>query len=151
MEQRACNFDEYLEKLRQRADIQNDYSEKHREYSHPTKPFEFKGKKEKYAERLNDYYINRDKSKKNKKGKYTTLHPTQKPENVYKHLITVSSNINDLVCDPFAGTGTANVVCHNLERYCIGIEKNEKFIQSARERLKSAKPNIKKSGIDKWT
>lgn len=93
----------------------------------------------------------KDKSRKNKKGKFTTLHPTQKPEALYEHLITVSSNINDLVCDPFAGTGTANVVCQNLERYCIGIEKNEKYINNAKERLKNAKPKKQKSSIQDWT
>ncbi|WP_457559079.1 DNA-methyltransferase [Candidatus Harpocratesius sp.] len=72
----------------------------------------------------------------NSKGKFKTLHPTQKPEKLIKKLIIVSSNPNQIVCDPFAGTGTVNIVCKKLERYCIGIEINKKFYQAAFNRLK---------------
>ncbi|MHA1777078.1 MAG: DNA-methyltransferase [Promethearchaeota archaeon] len=73
--------------------------------------------------------------KPNSKRKYKTLHPTQKPESLIEHLILVSSNPNQLVCDPFAGTGTINKVCQKLNRYCIGIEINPDYYQAAIERL----------------
>ena len=90
-------------------------------------------------------------TKKTKNGNYATLHPTQKPLELYKHLISVSSNINDLVCDPFVGTGTANVACRLLNRYCIGIELDENYAQNAIKRLNETKLKSQKSGINGWT
>jgi len=70
-----------------------------------------------------------------KKGRHPTLHPTQKSLKVIKHLITVSSNIYDIVLDPFTGTGTTNVACKELHRYCLGIESNAKYVNAAQERM----------------
>jgi site-specific DNA-methyltransferase (adenine-specific)/modification methylase len=84
-------------------------------------------------------------------GKITqTLHPTQKPMALYEHFISVSSNEGDLVCDPFAGTGTANAACRKLKRYCIGIEKNEEYIGFAQKRLSRIKEQIPRSRLDDW-
>lgn len=81
-------------------------------------------------ERLKDMSINN-------KGKYPNLHPTQKPVQLYERMIEVSSNPEDLVVDPFAGTGTANIACAKLHRFCVGIENNEKYYQRALDRLKT--------------
>jgi len=64
-------------------------------------------------------------------------HPTQKPEKLLELIILASSNINDLVLDPFFGTGTTGKVAANLNRNWIGIEKNNSYIEIAKERLKS--------------
>lgn len=93
----------------------------------------------------------KNKNEKNKKGKYATLHPTQKPLELFKHFILVSSNINDLVCDPFVGTGTANIACRMLNRYCIGIELDKNYASHAIERLNKIKVKKQKSGISHWT
>ena len=93
----------------------------------------------------------KDMTKKTKKGKNATLHPTQKPLELYKHLISVSSKERDLVCDPFVGTGTANVACRLLNRYCIGIELNENYVQHAIKRLKRIKLKNQKTGIKDWS
>ena len=45
-----------------------------------------------------------------------TAHPTQKPEKLIAKLILASSNANDLVLDPFAGSGTTGVVAKKLKR-----------------------------------
>ncbi|MFO8019962.1 MAG: DNA methyltransferase [Promethearchaeia archaeon] len=79
-----------------------------------------------------------------------TLHPTQKPMALYEHLLKVSSNQGDLVLDPFAGTGTANAACRKLNRFCIAIEKNEKYVQSAKKRLTRIKNRIPASRLDDW-
>ncbi|MHA1521706.1 MAG: DNA methyltransferase [Promethearchaeota archaeon] len=47
----------------------------------------------------------------------------------------MSSNQNDVVLDPFAGTGTVNIACKNLSRYCTGMELNPKFCKAAQNRL----------------
>ena len=63
------------------------------------------------------------------------VHPTQKPEKLLELIITASSKINDLVLDPFFGTGTTGVVARKLKRNWIGIEINEKYYKIAYERL----------------
>lgn len=79
-----------------------------------------------------------DKNKLNKKGNPTTAHSTQKPLKLIKHLIEVSSNINDWVLDPFAGVGTTNKACQLLNRNCIGVEINKIYVKLAKKRLKES-------------
>lgn len=63
------------------------------------------------------------------------LHPTQKPEEMLKRIIIASSNVGDIILDPFLGSGTTAIVAQNLKRSWIGIEKDEKFIKLAEKRL----------------
>lgn len=65
-----------------------------------------------------------------------TLHPTQKRLDVIEHLIEVSSNPGDVVCDPFSGSGTTNAACAKMGRYCIGIEQDVKYYTASIARLK---------------
>lgn len=62
-------------------------------------------------------------------------HPTQKPEGIIERMILASSNENDLVLDPFAGSGTTLRVAQNLNRNAIGIELNEAYVEDIRMRL----------------
>ncbi|MFB0920799.1 MAG: site-specific DNA-methyltransferase [Oscillospiraceae bacterium] len=62
-------------------------------------------------------------------------HPTQKPEGLFERMILASSNIGDVVLDPFVGSGTALRVCQNTGRNCIGIDINPKYIKMSKERL----------------
>ena len=62
-------------------------------------------------------------------------HPTQKPEGLIERLILASSNINDLVLDPFSGSGTTLRVSQQLQRQCIGLEINEMYVEQTKERL----------------
>jgi site-specific DNA-methyltransferase (adenine-specific)/modification methylase len=64
------------------------------------------------------------------------VHPTQKPKKLLELIIRASSTINDIVLDPFFGTGTTGKVAEQLNRKWIGIEKNEQYILIAKERLK---------------
>ena len=65
-----------------------------------------------------------------------TQHPTEKPLDLIKLIVQVSSNEGDLVIDPFMGSGTTAVACKTLNRRCIGFELEEEYIKMARERLK---------------
>ncbi len=67
------------------------------------------------------------------------LHPTQKPEEILKRIILASSNEGDLVLDPFLGSGTTAFVSQKYKRDWIGIEKEKKYIDIAKERI-----NLKK-------
>ena len=62
-------------------------------------------------------------------------HPTQKPEALFERIILVSSNENDLILDPFAGSGTSLRVCQQINRKCIGIEINPDYIEMIQKRL----------------
>ncbi len=67
-----------------------------------------------------------------------TAHPTQKPEKLIAKLILASSNPNDLILDPFAGSGTTAVVAKKLGRNYIGIDKNPLYCAWAEKRLEDA-------------
>jgi site-specific DNA-methyltransferase (adenine-specific) len=63
-------------------------------------------------------------------------HPTQKPEGLIERMVLASSEENDMVIDPFAGSGTTLRVCQQLNRNCIGIELNPEYVKLIHERLR---------------
>jgi len=64
------------------------------------------------------------------------LHPTQKYVPCIEDMLSISTNENDIVLDPFMGSGTTGVACKNLNRKFIGIELDEKYYNIAKERIK---------------
>ncbi len=66
-------------------------------------------------------------------------HPTQKPEALIYRILLASTNIGDLVLDPFLGSGTTAVVAKKLRRNFIGIEKNKEYVILSKDRLKNTK------------
>ena len=67
------------------------------------------------------------------------VHSTQKPESLLYRIILASSNKNDLILDPFLGTGTTAVVSKKLGRNYFGIEKEKNYFDAAGKRIKNAK------------
>ena len=67
---------------------------------------------------------------------YEHLHPTQKPMECINWMISYWSFKNDLVFDPFLGSGTTCVAAKNLNRKSIGIEINPKYCEIAVKRLR---------------
>lgn len=63
------------------------------------------------------------------------LHPTQKPVNLLEYLIKTYTQENDLILDNCFGSGSTFVAAKNLNRQFIGIEKEEKYFNIAKERL----------------
>ena len=63
------------------------------------------------------------------------IHPTQKPEKLIELIMIASSDENDLILDPFFGTGTTGAVALKLKRGWIGIEINEDYFNSAHTRI----------------
>ena len=59
------------------------------------------------------------------------LHPTQKPEALLHRVLLASTNHDDIVLDPFAGTGTTAVVAKRLRRHYIGIERHPAYVEAA--------------------
>jgi len=68
-----------------------------------------------------------------------TEHPTQKPEKLVAKVILASSKLNDIVLDPFLGSGTTSVVAKKLGRRYVGIEIDEHYCCLAEKRLDMAK------------
>ena len=68
----------------------------------------------------------------------TYVHPTQKPVDLLREIIERSSNVGDTVLDCFMGSGSTGVACVNAGRRFIGMELDEKYFESAKQRIESA-------------
>jgi len=68
------------------------------------------------------------------------LHPTQKPTALLARVILSSSRPDDLVLDPFSGTGTTGAVAKLLRRRFIGFEREEAYATAARRRIAAVEP-----------
>lgn len=68
------------------------------------------------------------------------LHPTQKPEALLARVILASSRPDDLVLDPFAGTGTTGAVAKRLGRRFLGIEREPAYAAVADRRVAATAP-----------
>jgi modification methylase len=64
------------------------------------------------------------------------LHPTQKPEALLHRVLLASTGHDDIVLDPFAGTGTTAVVARRLGRHFIAIERHPAYVEAAWGRLR---------------
>lgn len=91
-------------------------------------------KRERYGRRFNIWrYAN---------GKYNSSkdprafgHPAIFPEKLAEDHIVSWSNEGDVVLDPFMGSGTTCIAARNLNRQFIGIEKEEKYFNIAKDRI----------------
>src|SRR5690242_17772464 len=63
------------------------------------------------------------------------LHPTQKPEALLARILLASSRPDDLVLDPFCGSGTTGAVAKRLGRRFIGIERERAYAAAAQARI----------------
>ena len=68
------------------------------------------------------------------------LHPTQKPEALLSRIILASSRPDDLVLDPFCGTGTTGAVAKRLGRQFIGLERVRDYARAAEARIAAVEP-----------
>lgn len=76
------------------------------------------------------------------KKRESTDHPTQKPIKLFKRIVKMCSNEGDLILDPFIGSGTTGVAAKALDRDFIGFEKNEDYVEIARERLSKVQKEL---------
>ena len=77
---------------------------------------------------------------KNKSGR--AAHPTQKPLELTRRLIEMSTKKGDKVLDPFIGSGTTAVAANELKRKWYGIESNPDYVKIAKTRLQKANKNV---------
>ena len=89
----------------------------------------------------------------NPKAKERTGYPTQKPIELLERIIKISTDEDDLVLDPFMGSGTTLVAAKLLNRKFIGIDKNKDAFDLAQRRLEmpfKTKSNLLEKGIDSY-
>ena len=72
----------------------------------------------------------------------TNDHPCQMPEALLARIVSVSSNPQDLVLDPFSGSGTTALTAHKLARNYCGIDISDNYIESAKLRIKHSKNEL---------
>lgn len=81
--------------------------------------------------------------------KYTTSqndktgHPAVMPELLARDLIYSYSNENDLVLDPFMGSGTTAKICYNLNRKVVGCELDKEYFEKSIKRIKNHVSQLK--------
>jgi len=68
-------------------------------------------------------------------GKEKTGHPTQKSLLLMEKIIRIHTNENDLIMDPFMGSGTTGVAAIKNERKFIGVEISPEFFETALKRM----------------
>lgn len=83
---------------------------------------------------ISEYYqkIQRIPPAKNKK------HPAEKPTELIRRFILLSSDENDLILDPYMGSGTTGEICLDTNRRFIGIELDENYFNIAKERIENS-------------
>ena len=101
-----------------------------------------KGKPRKLSQKRNWILLNTANTSRNKNNPKTdNKHKTPKNIDIISHIIEHHSKENDLILDPFLGSGTTAVACQNLHRNFIGIEISPEYCKIAEQRLRQ-KPLI---------
>jgi site-specific DNA-methyltransferase (adenine-specific) len=80
--------------------------------------------------------------------KNTKFHSTQKPDQLIQRIIETSSNKNDLILDPFMGSGSSLLNAKNMERNFIGNDIDVDYYNIVKERLKDQNYAISKEDLD---
>jgi site-specific DNA-methyltransferase (adenine-specific) len=70
------------------------------------------------------------------------LHSTQKPEELLRRIVAISSKLGDVVLDPFGGTMTTAFVAKKMGRKYITIESDEKYFKYGLKRLDEAEVRV---------
>lgn len=68
-----------------------------------------------------------------------TLHPAPFPQKLVENCILLTTEPNDIVLDPFLGSGTTALVAKKLDRNFVGIEIDEKYLNLSRQLIKDSK------------
>jgi len=74
-------------------------------------------------------------------GGFKRIHPTQKPLKLITSILLTHSNPNDLVLDPFMGSGTTALACVNEKRRYIGFEIDKKYFDACEKRIDDYEAN----------
>ena len=75
-----------------------------------------------------------------------TPHPTQKPEELLRKIILASTNIGDIVLDPFCGSGTTPVCAEQLQRKWMACDLSDEYLEWAANRIEL----VEDWSVEKW-
>ena len=67
------------------------------------------------------------------------LHSSQKPKEILFRILTACTDVDDMVLDPFLGSGTTAVMCKKMKRKCVGIDINQKYVDASKVRVRNTK------------
>jgi len=90
----------------------------------------------------NWFMINSNNTSKKNKNNPRNWHPAGKCVDAMKYLIEWCSNENDLILDPFIGSGTTALACLQTKRNFIGIEIEPKYVEIANKRINEFKKQL---------
>ena len=109
---------------------------------------DYGGKKDKlhpFGPLVSDVWTDIHRIKHNKKR---DPHPCQLPIHLLDRLILLSTDENDIVLDPFSGTGTTAISAKRLGRRYIGFELDKEYVHISKKKLEAVEPNYKLG--DSW-
>jgi len=109
---------------------------------------DYGGKKDKlhpFGPLVSDVWTDIHRIKHNKKR---DPHPCQLPIHLLDRLILLSTDENDIVLDPFSGTGTTAISAKRLGRRYIGFELDQEYVKISKRKLEAVEPNYKLG--DSW-
>jgi site-specific DNA-methyltransferase (adenine-specific) len=109
---------------------------------------DYGGKKDKlhpFGPLVSDVWTDIHRIKHNKKR---DPHPCQLPIHLLDRLVLLSTDENDIVLDPFSGTGTTAISAKRLGRRYIGFELDKEYVDISKKKLEAVRPNYKLG--DSW-
>jgi len=77
---------------------------------------------------------------------YNGKHPCEKPAPMMEHIVSMSSNPDDIVLDCFMGSGATGAAAGKLGRKFIGVDSSEKYYRKAYQRIVTAYRHFEKLG-----
>lgn len=78
------------------------------------------------------------------------LHSTQKPETLLYRIIAISSNVGDVVLDPFGGSMTTAAMAKKLGRSYITFEQNSEYVKAGQRRVNAIVPENSDIAVAKF-
>jgi site-specific DNA-methyltransferase (adenine-specific) len=76
------------------------------------------------------------------------IHPTQKSLPLFEDIIKKHTNENDIVVDPFAGSGTTFIACNNTNRKCMSAENDKHYYSKILKRIQLRSPTKNEKALD---
>ena len=75
-------------------------------------------------------------------GEIRSQHPATFSIELPAEYIKAMTSTTDIVCDPFMGSGSTMVACHQLDRKCYGMEIEPTYCQVTLDRMRKLDPDI---------
>jgi site-specific DNA-methyltransferase (adenine-specific) len=74
-------------------------------------------------------------------------HPTQKPIDLLQRIVLASTDRNDLILDPFAGSSTTGLAAYYYDRKYVGIDTDERYLELSKKRFENLASIMKRREV----